>query len=285
MGPKSIRHIWRQGWILTIKINILTVNNLNLYPVKGLRGVSVPSSKLTERGFEHDRRWMLIDSDNYFLSQRTHKELATYSSSLDQKTGTIIIEKGGSSLHISETEVSDTRIEVGVFEHRFLAHLAKPCINKWWSEQLDEHVRMVYMSEDDIRIKSYNDASSSTEVSFADGYPYLLLGTASVKKLNDKLEAEVRIDRFRANIIVETQTPHIEDTWGNLKIGSEYMNAVKKCARCSVINIDQRSGSFSKEPLATLNSYRKEGKKVNFGLNLVSISEGTISLGDRVLPC
>ena len=54
----------------------MKVSQLYIYPIKSLGGIAVSSVNITDRGFEHDRRWMLIDDNNRFLSQREIAEMA-----------------------------------------------------------------------------------------------------------------------------------------------------------------------------------------------------------------
>ncbi len=55
---------------------MLTVSELFIYPVKSLGGIALDSAVLTDRGFAYDRRWMLVDTNNRFISQREYPSLA-----------------------------------------------------------------------------------------------------------------------------------------------------------------------------------------------------------------
>jgi uncharacterized protein YcbX len=120
-------------------------------------------------------------------------------------------------------------------------------------------------------------------VSFADGYPYLILGTASLADLNGRLVSPVDFDRFRPNIVVATETPFEEDDWKTFQLGQSLFTGVKPCARCVMVNVDQQTAVSSKEPLKTLASYREVNNKVLFGLNgLWSGGAERIRVGDTV---
>ena len=259
----------------------MTVKDIFLYPVKGLKGIRVDSAKLTNRGFEHDRRFMLVDESGYFLSQRTHPQLATYTTTL-LSDGAVTVSKGDQKLDITFADVTDTVIEAGMFEHVFPVHVLANSVNQWWSAQLSQAVRMVAMTAADIRIKNYVGDGDSTELSMADGYPFLVVGTASLQLLNSKLDDPVPMERFRPSIVINTETPHVEDSWKHISIGTEQFYIVKPCARCQVITIDQQTGIKTKEPLRTLSTYQKVNNNVNFGANAVGNSEGFISVGDTV---
>ncbi|HEX7557930.1 MAG TPA: MOSC domain-containing protein, partial [Usitatibacter sp.] len=55
----------------------VTLSALNIYPVKGLKGIALTESRCTDRGLEHDRHWMVVDADGVFLTQRDHPRMAT----------------------------------------------------------------------------------------------------------------------------------------------------------------------------------------------------------------
>jgi len=122
------------------------------------------------------------------------------------------------------------------------------------------------------------------EVSFADGYPLLMISEESLSQLNEKLTHPIKMDRFRANLIVKGGHPHIEDEYHDIQVGKVRLKALKPCSRCSVITIDQATTQKTKEPLATLSEYRKVGNKVLFGQNLIlqSSDDYEFKVGDLV---
>jgi len=156
-------------------------------------------------------------------------------------------------------------------------------VSIWFSEILGMKCRLVKMVDAHNIYKKLIKGPDQTKVSFADGYPYLILGTASVDHLSDKVGRDIPADRFRANIIIETTEPHIEDTWDELQIGTSKFLVIKPCARCNVVNIDQSTGEVNKEPLKSLSAYRLDGNVVNFGACTICLSEGVISVDDDVV--
>ena len=57
---------------------MLQISELYIYPIKSLAGISVTEALITETGFLHDRRWMLVDGNNRFLSQRELAQMALF---------------------------------------------------------------------------------------------------------------------------------------------------------------------------------------------------------------
>jgi uncharacterized protein YcbX len=124
-------------------------------------------------------------------------------------------------------------------------------------------------------------SSPGDRVSFADGFPFLLVSQDSVNELNRRLTDEIPADRFRANIVIEGCSPHAEDGWSSIRIGSVNFRVAKPCARCVVVTTDQLDGGRSAEPLRTLAGYRRVDGKILFGQNLIHLGGGTLRVGDE----
>lgn len=260
---------------------MIKVRSLHIYPIKGMMGSSVDSAKTLERGFEHDRRYMLIDKNGTFISQRTHPQLVFFNPKIvnDQ----VIVEHEDKSFKISPSSPLRHTVETTIFDQLVPATEVSQSANDWFSSILEEDVRLVKMTKNDIRYKELIKGPKRVEVSFADGYPYLIIGTASLDKLNTLLKEPIGMERFRPNIVVETTEPHVEDRWNDIQIGNSELFVVKACARCPVVTTDQKLGSRSKEPLRTLASYRRKEKKVYFGANAISRRDSCINIGDEVV--
>ena len=256
----------------------MKVEQLYEYPVKGMLGNSLSCASVNKRGLAMDRRWMLADDNGKFFSQRQLPALTQFIPSFQNEL-TIHHMPTGEKMNIKLEEFTNQQ-EVEVWEQRFLAHGTQYDINRWLSDKLEESVHLYYMEEHDLRpVKSAADSM----VSFADAYPVLLTTQASLEDLNSKLTSPVTMDRFRPNIVVDGKEPFAEDDWQQIKIGEIIYTNAKLCARCHVININQRSGLAGKEPLRTLSTYRKAGNNVNFGINLIPENAGIIHEQDEVV--
>ena len=258
----------------------MKIESIVIYPIKGMKGVVLKEGNVLERGFANDRRYMLVDVDGQFVSQRTHPIIALFEVTLSEEV--ISVGFMADSYDFSNTTSGSELIEVQLFEHKLEATLVSKEADRWFSKMLKEPVQLVKMTTANQRVKKLIKGPPETEVSFADGYPYLILGTASLDELNKRLSEPVDADRFRANIIVKTSVPHQEDDWGDVEIGGVKMTVVKPCARCQVVTIDQQTATKSKEPLSTLSGYRTRDHKVFFGANAVSRSNGVIRVGDEL---
>jgi uncharacterized protein YcbX len=225
---------------------------------------------------------MIVDEQGNFLSQRTHTEMALYETAIDGETIIVYYKNSQISFSIEEQLEGAVSQKGMVWDSEASFYEVSAYVSQWFSYQLQKEVKLVRQDDDTPRIKNYSNREGKTEVSLADGYPILILGTASVDNLNEKLEKKVKADRFRANIIVKTSEAHIEDTWSTLNIGSSQIEVIKPCARCQVVNINQTTSQSTKQVLKTLSNYRKKENKVYFGANASCLREGRIKVGDTL---
>jgi uncharacterized protein len=264
---------------------MLTLTQLWIYPIKSLGGFQVSSAMVTPRGLQHDRRWMLIDDENVFLSQRELPEMALLQTAIEGN----VLKIWHKAKDIAPLEVqideptTPERLTVDVWGDQMPAVEVSSVASLWFSEVLGFSCKLVFMPEDSLRPIDPRYAKTAEDVSsFSDGYPCLIIGQESLNLLNNKLENPIPINRFRANLIFEGGQAHIEDTWKEFRVGQITFWGVKPCARCNVPTIDQNTGIASKEPLKTLASYRLFDKKILFGQNLIPAQTGTIHIGDVI---
>lgn len=266
------------------------VSALHLYPVKGCRGIAVPSAEIDGLGLVGDRRFLITTLSGRFLTQRSHPMMALIGTRLDPSTLTLTF-KDRTPLPVRRApDPTAPLLPVEVWSNSNLQ--AEDCgadAARWLGEVLGEPVRLVRIGPAYHRPVKPSKARPGDVVSFADGYPLLIAGTASLADLNDRLIAQgaapVPMDRFRPNVVVEGAAPYSEDTWPRLRIGNVILRAAGDCVRCTVIATDQATGERGAEPLRTLASYRRqaEGSGVIFGQNLVHESKaGILRVGDLV---
>ncbi len=263
-------------------MQVHTVSQLYIYPIKSLGGIAVQESMALPRGFQYDRRWMLVDGEGKFLTQRENAELARFACQLDE--GQLVITHDAEDLRIDLEENKAEAIEVEVWSDRLQAYGVRKEISEWFSDHLKTPARLVRMTEASLRSKQLKVAPHKIELSFADGYPYLILGDASMQALNSRLDQALPMDRFRANIIVTTTEAHEEDTWQDaFQLGRAQLKVIKPCARCQVTTIDQETGVKGIEPLKSLATYRQWDNKIWFGANAICAQEGIVKVGDRAV--
>ena len=262
---------------------MLTVSQLFIYPIKSLGGIELNSAEIDKRGLKNDRRWMLVDENNQFMTQRENHAMALLKTAIVNDR--IIISnkhKPDEHIHIPVAITNSKKIRVRVWNDDCDVLEADASINNWFTHQLGQECKLVYMPEDSLRIVDTNYASGEEITSFTDGYPILLLGQASLDDLNSRLEEKLPINRFRPNIVFSGGKPYEEDEMEQFIINGINFFGVKLCARCPIPTIDQESAVKNKEPLKTFSTYRQLNNKIYFGQNLLHKGNGTIHVNDSI---
>jgi len=257
------------------------VKELYIYPIKSLAGISVSSAKTEEMGFENDRRWMLIDEENQFITQRKYPVLSQFYPGI--KENSIEISYQDVRHEFRMDECTNESILSHVWDDETTVFEVNKATSKWFSETLGFNCKLVKIENKGARKHFSNKLNARLNVSLADGYPYLLIGSKSLDFLNEKLEEKVTIKRFRPNVVISTEIPHEEDAFDTFKIGKVQFKNAKPCGRCIMINNDPENGKVYKEPLSTLSTYRKADNSVLFGTNCMILNEGVISIGDELV--
>ncbi|MBT3250817.1 MAG: MOSC domain-containing protein [Candidatus Marinimicrobia bacterium] len=261
----------------------LKINELNIHPLKSGKSISLKKVKLCEAGFQYDRQWMLVDKNGQFLTQRTHPHLANISFDPVSEEGIIHCSYlGTNQFNFLINSITTTKIQVSIWDESFQPCTYPDIVDEWFSEILQIPCKLVHIYQTQKRTIHKSSVGKSIRVNFPDGYPLLLISQASVDDLNSRLTQPVQADRFRANIVVNGTQPFSEDEWKTIRIKDIPLKVVKPCARCNIINVDQKTGNHSREPLRTLSLYRNFNNGIHFGVNMIHLSEGLLSIGDEV---
>lgn len=266
----------------------MRVSDLFIYPLKSGRGIALPSAEIDAFGLPGDRRAMITDPDGHFITQRELPELAR-----------IEVRADATSLRLSmadkETVVplpsAERRIDVSIWKTIVSAGLADDDSNRTLSKWLGRDVRIVFFDDDARRTASAEWAGDGTPVAFADGYQILVTTTGSLKALNADLQAHgegsVGMERFRPNIVIDTEEAWPEDRWAAIEIGGIRFDLVKPCARCIMTTQDQQTGSRDvPNPMPAMGRIRMSADRrvpgPLFGWNVTPRANGRIAVGDAV---
>jgi uncharacterized protein YcbX len=260
---------------------VIRVAELYVYPVKACRGMRVSSARVVERGFAGDRRWMIVDAEGRFVTQRTERRLALVGAVLEADETLELSAPGAGAVRLPAAYGAGVRREVHVWSDVGTA-VAHPEGSAWISAVLGAPHTLVYMPDDERRRVNPERARPNDIVGFADAYPFLLISEASLVALNARLPAPITMQRFRPNIVVSGCEPFAEDAWATLTIGSLGFRGVKRCDRCVVTTVDPETAQAGVEPLRTLATFRREDGKVWFGMNLIHDGPGTLNIGDEL---
>ena len=265
----------------------MQLTEIRIYPVKSLgTGILVNQAVIEERGLQNDRRWMLVDANDCFMTQRQYPQMAL-----------VTVEIHGDALqlvHRTKPELGAIRVplqpqtnrqlqtdiwgdEVAVIEASLVA-------STWLSVALGVPCRLMYQSDSSPRLADQDYTNLQHNVSLSDGFPYLIVGQNALEDLNGRLDEPVEMARFRPNLVFSGGQAYEEDNWFEFEIGAAKFLGVKPCARCVMTTVNPEIGVKSgNEPLKTLSTYRQKNNKIYFGQNTMAVSIGaTISVGDEV---
>ena len=264
----------------------LSLTGLYLYPVKSLGGYAVPAADVTPRGLRYDRRWLLVDERNRFMTQRQRPELALLALA-PVHDGFLIHHRQRPellSLFIPFEATPDRTLFVTIWDDTAWAWRGTPEADDWLTEALGLRCRLVYMSDIVRREVEPTLNPEGRLVSFADGYPYLLAGETALADLNTRLAQPVPMNRFRPNLVFRGGAPYDDDTWEDFQIGDVVFRAVRGCGRCVLTTIDQQTAIKNPvgDPLRTLATYRQTEGSTLFGQNVTGPLAGHLRVGDAV---
>jgi len=267
---------------------MLKVSALYIYPVKSLAGIAVEEALVTERGLQHDRRWMVVDSENRFMTMRKYPRMALLQPVvLDNGLEIFVRGNATEKIFVPFSFERKEAEEVVIWNATCGAHRVSSEIDLWFSSFLGVDCRLVYMPEETWRPV---DTTSGVKppgkfTSFADAYPFMMMSKESLEDVNSRTNVEVSMRRFRPSIVFSGGEPYQEDDLKAFRIGDIEFAGLEKCARCNVPNVDPETGTedSSKEVVKTLSKYRLQDGKVNLGMNLVHSGAGKIKVGDELI--
>ena len=257
------------------------LSQIYVYPVKSLRGFQVPQWPVDHKGLLFDRKWMLIDADAQFLSQRRLPKMALIQTRIVGNHLVLSAPKKADLLIPLETTDGE-ELQVTVWNDGCLAKTCSDAADAWLSHFLEVDCRLVYQAEQDIRRVDPRFAAASDQTAFSDGFPFLIVSENSLLELNRAMGLQLEMERFRPNLVIGDCEGYAEDSWRRITINHIEFRLPKPCSRCQVPTIDPQTAETGKEPLTTLSRLRKWQNKVYFGQNALHDSHGTLAVGQLV---
>jgi len=268
----------------------LHVSELAIYPVKSLAQVRINESRVDDFGLHNDRRWMVVDQQGRFITQRQQSRMCLIQvtflvpSTADKQSSATAIQLSAPGMPSITVEIPiSKKFElVTVWNDQCNAIDCGSDVANWLSEFLSVTCKLVYFSEDEIRQVDQTFAQPNDRTAFSDGFPILLLSQASLDDLNSRLVDAIPMKRFRPNIVVSGCDAFEEDNWKLIRIGELFLRIVKPCSRCVIPSINTDTGERNKEPTKTLLQFRQRDNKIYFGQNVITNGPGFLSVGDEI---
>ncbi|MDO9138899.1 MAG: MOSC domain-containing protein [Methylobacter sp.] len=259
----------------------LLLSGINVYPVKSLAGISANSWPVTEKGFQYDRKWMVIDNERQFLSQRKLPKMALIKTAIIDKN-LVLSAPDRENLSLPLEPDDGHIINSTIWHDQCDARSVSAEADQWLSDFLNQDCRLVYQPDEVVRPVDPRYAQPTDKVAFSDGFPFLIIAENSLAALNHDMQLNLPMARFRPNLVISGCPSYAEDSWREISIGAIGFRLTKPCARCSVPTIDPETAQTGKEPLTTLNRTRKWQGKVYFGQNALHNQCGRLAVGDAV---
>lgn len=224
---------------------------------------------------------MVVDNDGVFLSQRKLPRMVLIEPRFEG-SNLVVTAPGMSPLTIPKWSGQGEWVPVRIWrDHLKLPHPDQN-YSDWFAAFLGRPCRLVYLPDEVTRPVEPPFENGKWRVSLADGYPLLILTQASLDLLNTKLPTPIGVDHFRPNLVIAGATPHAEDGWTDIQIGSVRLAIVKPCARCSTVLVNPATAQVGVEPLRTLAEYRRMPQSVLFGQNALVVNPGQLRVGCAV---
>ena len=274
-----------------------TLSSIIFYPVKSCAGMSVTHAWLTDAGLEVDgvayREWMVVNADGQFLTQRDHPRMAQITPRLIDGALELRATGLGMAPHVialgraASTAGTNAAVRaVTIWDDTVMADDCGDASAAWYTQALGTECRLVRFQAGARRPCSTRwSGGVQAATRFADGYPLLVIGAASLLDLNDKLRAAGRSDlpmnRFRPNLVIDGLAAFEEDYVEHFTLGAAHLKPVKPCPRCPIPSVDQATGVPGADPLDILQTYRRQAQlddAVCFGMNCIV----TAGAGERL---
>lgn len=261
---------------------MISLSQLYIHPVKSMRGLALSHAQVATSGLAFDRIFMITEPDGTFITARQYPQMVLFTPAILQD-GLSLSAPDGSSAHVRFADFHSEPAPTVVWGNNFTALIAPDEINGWLSSFFSHPVQLRWVGNAPTRrVKRFEDVP----LSFADGFPYLLTNEASLRDLQNRCPASVKMTQFRPNIVVTGAQAWAEDTWKVVRVGGVTFDVAKPCSRCIFTTVSPEKGRKhpSGEPLATLQSFRTalDNGDVDFGQNLIARNSGIIRVGDEL---
>lgn len=264
-----------------------TVTELLIYPIKSCAGIQVEEAQFLVSGLVaqgvHDREWMLVTREGQFLTQREYPRMALLTPRIDGDAVEVTA-PGMPPLRLPLAhDPAAAKMTVQIWDHSVEAADCGDAAAGWFADAIQGPCRLVRFRPDVQRPTSTKwTGGVPAETRFADGYPILVIGQASLDDLNARLQAAGRaplpMNRFRPNLVVDGIEAFEEDYVESFTADALMIRPVKPCARCPIPAIDQATGIPGPDPLDILQTYRANPRMegaVCMGMNcIVTRGEG-----------
>lgn len=265
---------------MTGSVKQISIQGLFVYPIKSMGSVAVERLDFGEFGVRNDRQYMLVNEKGRFITQRSHPVLSQFHLKRDPKGWEV--DFSGKSIVIPDEDSTERLINTQVWKSPIKAREKSADVSAWFSDCLDEWVMLVEMDDLERRTKTVDGQPSA--LAFADGYPLLVCNQQSLNALNQELNSNLSMQRFRPNIVIDMPSQSEYDQQ-RLELNRQQFIALSiPCERCNIPAIDPDNGVFSRSVHDALSQQLRRDGKVVFGVNAAPMGMSHLSISDTLTP-
>jgi uncharacterized protein YcbX len=250
----------------------ITVTDLALAPVKGLRVTAPEAVELTAGGPVGDREFLVVDAtDDALLVTERHPELLRVAPRWDAASGVLALQFPDGRTVTDAPERGERAVTRNYEGRELHGHRIDGPLAAALSEHVGRPVRLIRRDAD---------------VTGADDAPVSLMSTASLRALAPELGGSVPdARRFRMTLTIDGVGPWEEHGWTGraLALGEARLRVLDPVPRCVVTTRDPEAGTRDLPVLKALAGLL--GKQhVDFGVWCAVEQPGVVRRGDRVEP-
>jgi uncharacterized protein YcbX len=273
------------------------IDQIFTYPVKSLRGFSVESATLTPQGLAYDRRWMIINDQNKFTTQRKYSQMVLIHTAISH--GQLILSKPDqptlAPLIITLDKAPSTQAFDAIIWKDTCQVLDEGlAASEWLSKAIGiKNLRLVRMATNPRPQSKPELLGQETQTFFADAAPFLVANTASLEQVNQQLttagHTPVPMENFRPNIVLTGLDAFAEHTIQQLIHPQYQLKHCYPCQRCIMPTVDINTGErhTQQQPfslIADINAMPDNAKAPAFGENAILLKGNgqTIRVGDAL---
>jgi len=256
------------------------LSQIYVYPIKSITGIEQSSAWVEQQGLCFDRRFMVASLNGRMVTARENPQMVRVKAAL-QATGLVLTYPEAEPLHLNYADFAMDDVTCQVWKDEFQAYSTSQQANDWFSFIIGKKVQLLFTGEQSNRRRE----KIQTNVSFADGYPLLLVSQASLDELNKRSSVPHNMAQFRPNLVVCDTEAFAEDSWKRFRIGEVEFEVIKPCMRCVLTTINPKTAMRNElnEPLKTMATFRANESGVFFGQNVIAKNEGMIHADDKVI--
>ena len=199
-------------------LTIPTLLHIHVYPVKSIAALTQSQAWVEKQGLAFDRRFMVASDDGAMITARKYPQMVKINATLTM-AGLVLQYPNKADLVLQYADFDMKDAAATVWNDNFNAHTTTVIANQWFSDIIGHSVQLLFCGQQSQRVRP----KIGHNVSFADGYPLLIISEASLAALNERSSEQHTMAQFRTNLVVSNTDAFAEDGWKRIQIGRAHV--------------------------------------------------------------